>query len=461
LYDVYEQRDFQLFERELADADPLFLEGVAPSASVMTAEIVMPFENAHHKVELSAPVEALGYVVQAGQNDSFAVGRTRTFWSASNELNLSFYQPGVYYYRIRTVNKNQELSEWSETARFTVTRPPMPTAPELIHARNEGFLREKFFAAWKTQSPKATVELIDAHGVLLKTRESAALHWQPEKSGTYFARAFAIDKYGRWSPPSAPVEFKVNEVPSPVAPLAKKEEPPPPQEPRREVAAQEETPKGGSALKIEPLIRMRNQAYRESKISLEGFSWAMMSTQQYYQNQQAPIAAGAGLRAIKWFKSAGIEGRYKTAVFGVNKSGQDNKLADAEARAHYRLHTRFPFGFFRELQISGFAGYEIYRNSGAYISNQYDLIKFGTSLRFPVGQSWASGGEFGYGVGTDSSRKMEMSGHIEYFFNRTWAMGFGYRVHLFESGSSKTAPGGLLPYREGYTEGYSVIDYHF
>lgn len=460
LYDVYEQRDFQLFERELADANPLFLQGVEPSASVMTAEVVMPFDHAEFKATLSAPIDALGYVVQAGQNDSFAVGLTRTFWSAQPDLNLSFYHPGVYYYRFRTVNKNQELSEWSEVARFTVVRPPMPEPPVLLQSRTTGFTNEKFFAIWQP-SGKTAIELTDASGALMKTRDGAKLVWQAEKAGHYQARAFTIDQYGRWSKPSPAILFNVIDKPVVIAPLAKTEEPQPEPKKEREVAAEQPKPESVTVLKVDSLVQSRNASYRGSKISLEGFSWAMMSTQTYFQKQQAPVATGAGLHSMNWFGVAGIEGRFKSAVFGVNETGKQSKLRDAEARGHLRLLSKFPFGLFRELQVSAFAGYEMYRNSGAYVSNQYDLIKFGTSLQFPMGERWASGGEFVYGLGTDGSDKKEMSGHLDYYFNRQWALGLGYRLHLFEAGSAKTAPMGLLPYREGYTEGYSTLDYNF
>jgi hypothetical protein len=134
----------------------------------------------------------------------------------------------------------------------------------------------------------------------------------------------------------------------------------------------------------------------------------------------------------------------------------------AEARYHYRF--LLPFNFlskFKQSRMSLFTGYEYYRNwGGSLFAPQYDLMKFGFTLAFPLFYRWDTGGEMVYGHGFDSSKKYEVAGYVNYFWERNLSLGIGYRVHLFEAGSPVSSPLGL-PYREGFGEGYSVVRWHY
>jgi hypothetical protein len=167
------------------------------------------------------------------------------------------------------------------------------------------------------------------------------------------------------------------------------------------------------------------------------------------------------VRGLHWWNHSGVEGLFNSQVLSLNQPGSQTALKDLEARYHYRFFTPFPFGLARELQISLFAGLDINRNSGNDFSNSYDLMTFGTSLEFPVGNRWSTGGEIVYGQGTDGSNKYEITGHLHYYFQNPWSLGFGYKVQVFQAGSATEAPMGYLPYREGYTEGFTTLDYHF
>ena len=204
-----------------------------------------------------------------------------------------------------------------------------------------------------------------------------------------------------------------------------------------------------------------NERYRDSSVSLEGFLWTLQGTQQALNAEPAPVATGLGVRGLHWWDHSGVEGILKTQVFGVNGAAQQTSLKDFEGRYHYRFLTPFPFHYYRELQVSLFGGYEMYRNSGELFSKQYDLMTFGTSLEFPVAIHWSMGGEFVYGYGFDSSWKYEVTGHFKYYISKSWSMGFGYLLHLFQAGAPGAAPYRILPYREAFTEGFSTIDYHF
>jgi hypothetical protein len=205
----------------------------------------------------------------------------------------------------------------------------------------------------------------------------------------------------------------------------------------------------------------KNEKYNHSVVSAQGFLWTLQSSQQYYQSQKAPVVSGIGLHILSWGEHWGAEGSFKSGAVSMNSAGQDTALRDLEARIHYRIRTGFPFALTRELQTSFFTGYEAYRNSGSLYANQYDLIKFGTSFDFPVWENWSAGGELVYGTASDGSSKQEISGNFGYFLNHDWSLGFGYRLDFFTAGSVSSAPAGNLPYREGYTEGYSILNYHF
>ena len=81
-------------------------------------------------------------------------------------------------------------------------------------------------------------------------------------------------------------------------------------------------------------------------------------------------------------------------------------------------------------------------------------------MKFPLGRKWDTGGEAVYGVGLETSTKFEASGHLNYVVYPHWSLGVGYRVHYFAAGSEKTTPF-ILPYREAYGEGFSVLRYSY
>ena len=358
---------------------PRFLDRGEPSAKIGKHRIVLTKDVAKVSVHLSSRYNARGFVVQASTAKDFNSRDSHAFWSDEAKFNLSFYHPGIYYYRFRTVSQNQELSDWSKTETFQVLAP-LPPAREV--------------------KPLAKVR---------KAKE--------------------------------PEPKKVAE-----------------QEPERKPAETEST----NRLRMDLPITNANEVYKSSLFSIEGLLWTIQSTQQYYDGASAPIASGVGVRATHWWNNFGVDASGKTGLMGLNGTGREQtSLKDFEGVLLYRFYTPFPFSLSRELQISLFGGYEMYRNTADMFSNEYNLMKFGTSLEFPVASHWSTGGLFGYGYGLDASTMIEVSGHLIYYLNPKWSLGGGYRLYLFQAGSASAAGDGQLPYREGYTEGYSVLEYHY
>lgn len=375
-------------QRIVVEAD--FLKDAEPEVVNPPKEITLFKETVSINVPLKTSFKPIGFVAQASTHPQFAPDATKTFWSAKPDVRVSFFRPGVYYYRFRSVNERQEISRWSKPVSFHVVGPEKALVPKL--------------ARLPKQKPK----------------------------------------------PKVIIERPVKQ--------AKAEEP----KQARQVAS---TPESTSLIKIDKRDNVQmNDKYKSSQVAVQGFMWTMQSTDLLEQggSTNIPVASGLGVHSYLWRGNHGFEGNFKSGVLAMNTIGQEIVNVQAlEARYHYRIFTGFPFGLSRELQTSLFAGYEVYRNTGIYVSREYDLVKFGTALEFPWYKRWSSGGEFVYGRSSDASVKYEVSGNLNYFLNTDWSFGVGYRIHLFDAGSLKSSPTQQLPYREGYTEGFSNLIYYF
>mgnify|MGYP001367848511 CR=1 FL=1 len=433
-----------------------FIDGVQMSIPKPNWAIPLVSEAVSMPLVLKSNLQnPIGFVVQASPSSQFPKGNTRLFWSASTQVKINFFKPGDYFYRFRTVSAAQELTDWSPPTQFKVFRPLPPAPPILAQVSREKLsLGEDIQMRWDSQGVETRIEIIDSKGLTVKELNGSQLTWTPESEGNYQAQAWTVNQYGQQSSASLPLAIKVSPKPPPPPPplLAKKEKP-------RSVASTENT----SAMKIEggPPKTM-NEKFRSSKMSVNTFIWTQFSSVQFYNNEANPIVSGLALHGNYWNGANGLEGILKSGAVGLNSMGNSQKsLKSFEGRYHYRIFTKMPWSADRQLQISGFLGYETYRNSGGSYSSSYDLVKFGTSIEFPWGSRWTGGGEFVYGLGSDKTQKKEISGHVGYFISTDWSLGVGYRVHLLDAGSEKSAPQNSLPYREGYTEGFSVLNYHF
>lgn len=270
-----------------------------------------------------------------------------------------------------------------------------------------------------------------------------------KQSGIYYFRFRTVSKNHEISDWSPPQRVEVN---APVPHIMAKELP----EKERKIASVQGTEKLEVEMEADEPI---NKNYRKSQASALGFLWTMQSSDQYTSGEAAPISAGAGVNILHWIGSHGFEGKAKTAAMGLNEAGAKNSIQDFEGRYYYRFITKFPFGLARQLQTALFAGYETYQNSGAYFLSNYSLMKAGLSFNFPLWMRWSTGGEFVYGVSDSSGNKKEISGHLDYFWDEQWSLGLGYRIHLYDSPTSPS--GSEEGTREGYTEGFSAIQYSY
>jgi hypothetical protein len=420
-----------------------FLKNAAPKASSLATNIPLIDGRATQSIDLEPTVTSLGYVIETSMDPSFSRAKTQFAFSNSTKVDIALTAKGDHFYRFRAVSMKQELSEWSKVLKFKVYVPALPSSPILAHAKLKGIVGDDFSSAW-TLSGEGQVksEITDENGEVVAEMTGEKATWKSKEVGKFKLKAYAVNEYGQRGPSSKTVELLVDQVPvrvpASVAPVA---------------AVKANAPLEGLHT---------NEQYKSSVVAFESFLWTMQSSQQYFQNQTAPMAAGLGIHGMLWWEKSGLEGSVKSGVKSLNKSGNTTSIEDMEVRYHYRFFTPLPFARVREMQISAFGGAEIYRNSNNILFvGSYKLAKAGVNIEFPWGESWSAGGEVVGGLTNDGSNKEEVSGQVSYFMNRRWSIGIGYRVHLFQAGSAASAPGGSLPYREGYTEGYSVFNYHF
>jgi hypothetical protein len=383
---------------------------------------------------------------------------------------------------------------WSESSSFFVTPTLRSNFSVQMQAPSKPFVLDQKVV--QVQIPLQTGE--KALGFLIQSSSSLAfaeihpkLEWMASnnlnlsftKAGTYYYRIRAVDNLHQISEWSQTLLIQVIK-PKPIEPetprLAKKskiENKVAEQEPIQELSKNrspnedENVAEGHSQPselqttttlgKYEGENDFPNSLYDSTHISFQPMAWVMQSTTQAFNNIPWSAATGIALHAIRWWKELGLEGTIKSKAFGIAESGTPTSLHQQEMRIHHRWSTGFPFGMSRELRVSLFSGIENNQNSSPYFTSAYNLLKVGSLIEFPWRSKWSAGGEFVYGLAADHSFKSEISGHLNYFFQKKFSFGVGYRVHLFQALSPANSPDGLLPYREGYTEGYSIMNYYF
>jgi hypothetical protein len=193
---------------EQFDVEGEFLKDGRPTAVASVHDIPLLASTAVARVVLSSSLAHIGFVVEAATDENFAKEQTRTFWSEKSTVNLSFFKPGKYFYRFRTVNNAQELTDWSQTEVFSVFVPVRPHTPTLL-----------------SQTPKKG--------------------------------------------------FVVREKPK----LIIAQKPPPKAEQKRKPASVEST----SVAKFETPASHLNDTYKDSEVAVQGFLWTMYSGEQTLQ----------------------------------------------------------------------------------------------------------------------------------------------------------------------------------
>lgn len=410
---------------------------------------------------IQAPADITNFVFEFSRVPSFPNGKTNIHWLSKNQLSLKLNSRGSYYLRVRGVNQKMEITDFSEVVEIKADKPELPEAPRLAKENFNVFEGESVQLGWSNSSESDFEVLItDKNGKLVanKIMEENKFSWKTKKPGIYKAQISALDEWGQKSTSvQAIVQVKPKSIePSQLQPtLSKASEPI--VEPVRKPSSLPTT-QSAMSLNMSDDNTNKNLALTSSKLQFEGAVFSM-----HVQEQEAnPSVLAFTGRLINWWDSNGFEGSIKSKAASLDNNPNVPAPLQLEARYHHRW--LLPFNLFSpggSTQFSLIGGYEFYRNPTQGYSPQYDLVKTGFAVDFPVMRNWDTGGEILYGYGMDQSTKYEISGRLNYYIQRKWSMGVGYRMHLFEAGSNKSAPPIGVPYREAYGEGYSVLRWHY
>ncbi len=440
---------------ELFTVTGQFSEETRPRITKFGENIPLINKSSSIELDVKAPFDTLGYATEASQSPDFAPEKTRSFWSPGRQIKLSFYKPGQYFYRFRTINQDQKLSSWSDVQKFNVYIPKLPGAPELLQlSRRDGYPGETFRFNWDVKGTLTKTAVVNTEGEIVAESVGTTVKFQPKRTGRYKVIARSYNEFGQAGPTSKPFFVRVGPQPNHLLQAMKDEQA------KRKLAQEKDGAE--TSINLNDLLKpdKRNMAYRSSSISARGMVWTLQSSDEYYATgNTSSNALGGAVRGMKWFDRNGLEAIFKTGIVRLSNT-EGNQVQSMDVRYHRRFFFALPVKFAPEVQVSAFAGYGVSNNTGSNFANQYDLVKFGTSLEFPVGDKWGTGGEVLYGIAPDASQ-YEISGHLDYYLSKDWSLGAGYRLYLFEAKKASVAPNGTLPYREGYTEGYSGLNYHF
>lgn len=433
------------------------LESAPPQIKLSQSILTILGDGAQVRMNLEASPELKGFLIESSQSSEFPVKSTKIKWTTQKDHTYRFSSTGTYYIRARGVNEKTELSVYGPVMKLVVVKPEKISSPLLTKNKFQLYEKETLQLAWASDEAAKSyqVEIKNEKGQLVEQRKvpSADIKWQADIPGNYQAEVYSFDQYGRRS--ESPSVASLQVLPRPVA----RKLPPKKIEERKPASVESQ-----SVAKIDdPTMKYLNRNVGSSRFEILGAGFTMYSSEQVSQQVEQPFALTLGFRWLKWFGDNGAEASLRTKVIGVNSSASQASPLQAEFRYNRRWGLNWNWFSNRKTTYVGLiAGYEMYRNqSSSVFASTYDLFKTGFSLGFPLGRGWDTGGDVLYGFGSDSSKKYELSGYLNYFFTQEFSAGVGYRLHLFEAGSTSSAPPSGLPYREGYGEGYSSLRWHF
>ena len=411
---------------------------------------------------IEAPQEISNFVYEFSTSPQFPANGTRIQWLTKNQLSLRLDKAGSYYIKVRGLNERMEITEFSDVIEIKAARPERPNMPKLAKDNFNIFQGENIQLHWNKTSNNENFEVLikDKSGNLIESKitDKDKLDWKAMKPGSYNAQISSIDEWGQKSVTSAEASIHVKSKP---APAIEQLQPRLAESSRKtEDRKPSSVPSAQSAMSLNmPDDNVKNNiTLTSSKLQIEGAVFSMYAQEK----QDKPTVFAFTGRGLNWWGSNGVEGSLKTKVASLDNNSNTPSPLQIEARYHHRWFLPFnPFSSSGNTQFSLVAGYEFYRNPTVGYSPQYDLVKTGFTIDFPVFKNWDTGGEVLYGYGLDQSTKYEISGRFNYYLQRNWSAGFGYRMHMFEAGSNKSAPPQGVPYREAYGEGYSVLRWHY
>ncbi|MAV90267.1 MAG: hypothetical protein CL676_02525 [Bdellovibrionaceae bacterium] len=417
LYDEYELKDSSLSKRHFVSSEIRSLPLIEERASLnLIEENIFDGQGSHFTLQMQGESNFQGYVVEYSRDPQFSHEKTKVSWVPSRRISFALKNPGSVYYRVRGVNEKTEISRYSNTVEAIV--------------------------------PEAQITIGEME-VVKPVKELRVVKVKPVRQ----VKALKIqkpNKIAKREPRSK--KTKADEFISEVFPEEK------PSFVERPVSSVVPPPDIQTSLKMEEVNEPTNDLYKNSRLSVETGTFTVFSPDEADVGRTNPFAYMVGIKAKHWLNSKhGFEGIARFKAGNMNDTAKGIDPLQLEARYHYLLAG----SWLGRSNMSLIAGFEAYKNIGeGFFAQKYNLGKTGFSLDFPVGRHWDMGGDLLVGLGTDSTRKYEALGRMNYYFRRKYSIGVGYRFNILDAGSEDTAPFDL-PYRETYGEGFLVFRWFY
>lgn len=286
----------------------------------------------------------------------------------------------------------------------------------------------------------------------------------PLKSlGTYFFRVRSVDELGEISANSEiQTVLVLKEKPKPVPlRIAKK---PPVEEPIRKIATKEVPLEKAPATSVaEVSLPKAVRPFKRAgpwSVSLLGGVGAVVSGVQIEAGLTPPVLQVLGLGA-EYF-----DGRYDLKADFRSRIGVTGGSGSAPSVSRFSLTSGYWWNlgwrpFRMPVRVGLMLGYENYQNlESTEFTPFYEVAKSGFGLNFGVTDRLQTGGTVLYGKWLNSNSLTQIDGYVAYSFLENLNLGIGYRVGLFEAGTTTSSPS-TLPYREATGEAYSQLKFSF
>lgn len=407
----------------------------------------------------------LTYVMISDEKDFLRNYKTLKTTDRHLEIGEAFV--GKNYWRISYDQQN-----WSATYELDVIAKLRTPTPEIKSVKNN--------LAYDNSPLTADVELKHAEAVKgtvvevsqspLFPEENLIVMWTTRQQlslpivepGTLYVRSRSVFLNNEISDYSNVAQIYVYQMQKPLAKkLIKKAKPKveeqivktaEPQQPKRKLASE---PIKAETRITQPEVQYNN-ILSKAIIDFETGTFQLSSADQQLLKQQAPVGTAMRIGYTHWFGNNGINGSFQSKLSDISSVSSGNPM---ELSAFYLR--RISNAWISPIRLTALGGFEYYRNSGTTLfSPQYELMKIGASVQYPMWNHWNLGLQGLLGYGFDQSKQYEFGGKLQYYWDRRWFMGLGYRLVMFEAGSTKSAPAGL-PYRETFEQGYGLFGYQF
>lgn len=405
---------------------------------------------------ISTPYAAMGYVIETSRNGNFDQD-SNVSWQKSKTVKLTLSRTGPIFFRARSVDKDFQLSEWSDTHSFNVSTPPELQPIVLKVSSNSIRVGESVFVQWTPQSIIKKYRFHVNKGekkVLSVPLSASSSDWFPKTPGTYSLSVTATDEFGRdvvsnSESVKVAVPFVLTKAPEPKT---------------RKPAAEEITLENVEETDISTTVDNSpitlNRYYTHSFLTLSTSHMSLKSKALAQQTGDFAQSAVLSMDYLYWMNNHGFQAILQKGLIPLSDGVAESDVLIAEGRYRYRFTPADMADFLKSFQFTGFLGYELYKNSkNDFLLSSYSLPKVGATLDYPMFERFVLGGYASYGFKTGMLR-YEYGWDLTYFLRQRMGVGIGSKLSFVEFDLTNEFPG-FTNFRESYTQSTIMFKYFF